>query len=283
MRSALIQQANIWQTLIVGQQNLRAFNMESVTHKLMQNLTDEIQKNLQSDFKGGLNQAQQVMKDMTKEAKEALKTVGSAATTGIEALFSSFKFILWPLAGIVLICVVLFVISLNSESLRSIFEGASGSTGLVGVVYAYFGYSKVKKQKDSEKEKIQNNQETANSKVEEQSNKGAAVTANTNHNDSNFLTRMEGAAQETGKVIMDAFERGYKQIRIELSGLNQSTAVSYPLVEFFIMSFTLKSDEEFLTEIIWSGKERGEEIKRVLSAAFGPLAVFITPAVGKSV
>ena len=34
----------------------------------------------------------------------------------------------------------------------------------------------------------------------------------------------------------------------------------------------------FLTEIIWSGKLREEEIKRVVRAAFGSLAVFITPS-----
>jgi hypothetical protein len=93
-----------------------------------------------------------------------------------------------------------------------------------------------------------------------------------------LLTRIEGTAQETGKLVLDALERGYKQARIELDGLNRSVAVAYPLVEFFGLAFTLEADTAFLTEIIWSGRVREEEINRVVRAAFGSLAVFITPS-----
>jgi hypothetical protein len=44
------------------------------------------------------------------------------------------------------------------------------------------------------------------------------------------------------------------------------------------VTFQLKSDADFLTDIIWSGTQRAEEIKQVMRAAFGPLAMLISPS-----
>jgi len=101
----------------------------------------------------------------------------------------------------------------------------------------------------------------------------ANPTANTES--SNLLSRMEGAVQNAESAALAAFQRGYEQMRIELDGLNRSIAVTYPLVEFFGKELKLDSNVDFLTDIFWNGTKREEEIKRVIWAAFGGLALIV--------
>src|SRR5262249_40259074 len=51
LRLALTEQANIWQTLISGQESLRGYNMESAAHKIMQQITDDIGAAVRNNFR----------------------------------------------------------------------------------------------------------------------------------------------------------------------------------------------------------------------------------------
>ncbi len=280
MRLALIQQANIWQTLMTGQQSLRAFNMESITHKLMQDVTEGIQNSLRTNFKGSLHQAEDAMKEMAVEVKEAITVAGAAAIHGIEEMYQTYKRFLLPIAaiiGVIVLVLVFAVVYTHGSALSLSASGGAGFTGLITMVLGYFGLNNVKGVKNSQQAVVVSGQDAAHAKIE---SKAAAVDAGTDTKAGNgdLFSRIEGAGQEAGKVVLEAMKKGYEQIKIELAGLSRSAAVAYPLIEFFTTTFTLEGDEEFLTSIIWSGKERAEEIQRVMAAAFGSLAIFITPS-----
>jgi hypothetical protein len=276
LRLALSEQANIWQILMTGQQTLRAYSMESVTHEIMKDVTNKIQQGLRQDFGAGVRQAEQLMKEMAKEVKDAIKVAGETAVNGLEELFHSCRKYVWVIGGaILLISIVLFIAVFihqgGNDVLTKVFGGV-GISGVLSAVLGYLGLGKLDKVKTEQQTAVANKHKDAERTVETQ------ATNVVNAGDASLLTRLEGAAQQTGKIVLEALERGYEQARIELDSLNRSVAVAYPLVEFFGLALTLQGDATFLTEIIWSGKAREEEIKRVLGAAFGPLAVFIAPS-----
>jgi hypothetical protein len=276
LRLSLIEQADIWQTLMTGQQSLRAYKMETVTHKLMQDLTEEIQRKLHTDFKGSITQAEQVMKEMTTEVKGAIAIAGNVAKTGIEVMYDSFKGVFWIIGGVLAVGAILFILYMLQGIRHDFFVGASGTTGLLGIVSAIVGYFNVGKIKAKQKNNIDEGGKLAQEKVEAKEKAGKEKVENEGTNDGSVLSRIQGVANDTGKAILDGVERAYKQIKIELTGLKFSAAVSYPLVEFFVMKCNIKNDEVFLTKVIWSGKDRSEEVKRIASAAFGSLAIFIS-------
>jgi hypothetical protein len=282
MRLALTEQANIWQTLMTGQQSLRAYSMESVTLKIMQDVTDEIHKSVRTDFSASVQQAGQVMKEVAQEMKSAIDVAGQTAVQGLEKLFQSCVRAFWPIFLVIIaICVGSLVLALAVPAIKDGAAAASGSAGLTAVISAilgYFGLGNLKGVKAAQQTAIQNGGDTAKTKVDRQTAAGATGVAGANAGDGNLLTRIAGAAQETGAMVLKAFERGYEQIRIELDGLNRSVAVAYPLIEFFGLTFQWQSEAVFLTNIIWSGMEREAEIKRVMRAAFGPLTLFISPS-----
>ena len=83
-----------------------------------------------------------------------------------------------------------------------------------------------------------------------------------------------------GEAIVTAFQNAYKQILLEFDNLNHYVAISYPLIDLFIMNSPqieeeIKDSYIFLTKIVWTGTEQKEEIERVARAAFGPLGALI--------
>jgi hypothetical protein len=281
MRLALTEQANIWQTLMTGQQSLRAFNMESATNKIMQDVTGEIQKSLRKDFKGSVKQAEQVMKEMAQEVQQVITDVGQTAKAGLANLLGTYKRWLWIILGGIAVLFVLgiiwFLLGGSDAKLNAMTaSGGTGITGLITALLGVLGLRSIKGKKEEHEAAIDKGQDNAKTMVETKA--AAAGTAGASNSGGSLLTRIGDAAQETGSMVLKALERGYEQIRIELSGLGRSVAVAYPLVEFFVLTFKLESDKDFLTEIIWNGAERAEEIRQVARAAFGPLALFIIPS-----
>lgn len=270
MKLALMQQADIWQTLMTGQQSLNAFNLECVTHKIMDDVTTKIQQALQANFKQGLEQAKGGIKEITDEVKDAVVFTGQTALTGLNAVFQSSKSLIWLIVGISIFMLVLIsVLYLTSTHNSSI--GVSGGIGsVISVVLGYFGLNSIKTTKESHASTVQERQNATTSKINQR-----AQTAPANSS-GNLLSKVQGATVDAANMIWTAFERGYGQIRKELASVNRSAAVSYPLIEFFTLTFTLTADEEFLTQIIWSSKERSDEVKRIIAAALGPLAILIS-------
>ncbi|HEV2800299.1 MAG TPA: hypothetical protein VGW12_07370 [Pyrinomonadaceae bacterium] len=281
LRLALAEQSNIWQTLLTGQQTLRAYNMESITHEIMRDVTAEIQRSLRTDLQGSLRRAEQAMKEVAEEVKGALDTAKDIAVGGLETLFGSFKRYLLLFGGIIFgIFVLMLVIGLTNES-----TAGTKEAGIIGTIstlltsgLGLLGIKNLKDVKSAQQTAVQAGNNEAKSKVDTQAAAAGASEAGGDAGGSSILTTVQGAAQQTGTIILQALERGYKQARIELDGLSRSVAVSYPLVEFFGVNLTLEGDVAVLTDILWGEAQRSAEIERVTRAAFGSLSVFILPS-----
>jgi len=277
MRMALTEQANVWQTLMTGKENLQAYGLESLTQQIMQDVMTDIQKSMTTDFASGVKQAEQAITELTKEAKDAIEVVSNNAAQSLEDLFKSCVKSVWPVLGIIAaVFVLIFALALAMPQNYAV-TGAAGGVGLTGIVSAtlgYLGLGNLAAKKAAQQTALTAGKDSAKSSVDDKAASSTATTKNAGAGGT-LLSRIEGAAQETGDMVMLAFERGYDQMRIELDGLSRSVAITYPLVEFCLAHFVLKSDKDLLTTIIWSGSERTEEIKQVLRAAFGPLAMLI--------
>lgn len=266
LRLALIEQTDIWQLLLTGKQDLRSYNVERVTQKIMQDITTEMQARLQKDFKGSLHQAQAAVKEITAEVSEAAKD-------GINTMYQSVKSILLP-AGIVIGVMLLVVLAATFFNLgRGGTAVGAGSAGIIGLVTTALGFFNLRKEKSTQENLIQKKQDDAQLKT------AAPPAGKTPEaegaSDNGFLSQLKGAAQQAGEFVIEAFHRAMDQIKVELTHVKYSASVSYPLIEVFAMTYDVKSDEKFITEVIFNQRNRNEEIGRVVSAAFGPLSVFI--------
>jgi hypothetical protein len=88
------------------------------------------------------------------------------------------------------------------------------------------------------------------------------------------LGAVVGQAKDT---FIAAFERGFKGIQDDLADLSSAVAITYPLVEYFVLDPTVKgiqAEYDFMVEVVWNNTDRKEEVMRVAYAAFGPLGTF---------
>jgi hypothetical protein len=93
-----------------------------------------------------------------------------------------------------------------------------------------------------------------------------------------------------GTAVADSFEKGYERVLLEFAYLNHNIAITYPLIEYFILGdFTIwvenasgdpiktgiKNGYDFLAYVFWTDQDKKEEIKQVARAAFGPIGAFV--------
>jgi hypothetical protein len=242
LRIALTEQTNVWQNLISGQESLRGYNVETAAHKIMQDITEEIGDGLRQGFREAVRQTEEMLKEAQKEA-----------TAAIGSVFESGRSVCWILLAVGILIAAAGAMG-QSIGLPGVLSGL-GSLLFGG--YKWLGLNSLKND--------------AEQKIEKTSNPVVATSG------SNVLSQMEGTVQDAEAAVLKAFQRGYEQMRIELDSLNRSIAVTYPLVEFFGKELRLDSDVDFLTDIFWDGTKREEEIKRVIWAAFGGLALIVEP------
>ena len=109
---------------------------------------------------------------------------------------------------------------------------------------------------------------------------GQSPTTSAAANTTNIGQGLSSIWGMTGEAIVTAFQNAYKQILLEFDDLNHYVAISFPLIDFFIMispqvGEEIKDSYIFLTKIVWTSDEQREEIERVARAAFGPLGALI--------
>jgi hypothetical protein len=279
MRLALTEQASVWQALMIGQQTLRSFSLENITRQIMKDITDRIQGSLHRDFKKTLTQAEHAMKEVADEVKIVVRDGAEFAVSSLEELFQGSRSFLLPALGIIAVVSIALVAVAAAQKSTAQMSSFGGAAGIVTAVMGWFHLTNADKTKDARKSAIQTQSQTATSKLDAapQTVQTAAGDPTSNVPEGGLLGRIEGAGGEAGTLVVSAFQKGYDQVRLELSSMGRSTAVAYPLVEFFVTTFTSATDEEeFLATIIWNTTDRNEEIQRIISAAFGPLAVFMT-------
>ncbi|HEY2383510.1 MAG TPA: hypothetical protein VGK48_20240 [Terriglobia bacterium] len=248
MRLALTEQTNVWQTLLTGQESLRGYNMETAAHKIMEEITTDIGNGVRNNFIAEARQAQTLVKDIRSEAAAA-----------VENAFGASRALAWALV----ICGIVVAVGGGLLLFPSISHLAAGTGGAAAIVTSVWGILNLSRLKNSSDQAINQLDQKAG---------GGTSAAN-----SGLLSGIEGVEHSAEVALMQAFQRGYEQMRIELDSLNRSVAVSYPLVEFFGRTLKLDSDIDFLKDIFWNGTKRAEEIERIIRAAFGALSLMADP------
>jgi hypothetical protein len=233
LRQALITQAGIWQTLMLGQQTMRSFTAESVTKKILNNFMSEFETYVKQELDKPIQkEVQKLGTPLIVFGVLALVIVGG----GIALLWATGE--IQSLAAVI----ALFVGSLLTL--------VSGALTRAGSLLAPPG--------------------------------NQSATSSTPSNSADLEQRLGSLFGQAGEAIVTVFQDAYKQILIEFDYLNHNVAISYPLLEFFVtnspdISQDVKDGYYFLTNIVWTSKERQAELERVVRAAFGPLGALIGP------
>jgi hypothetical protein len=247
MRLALTRQANIWESLMIGQQDLSAFDVESVATRLVQSVWSDIQDDLGHQF------------------SEVVTETRAAADRQLELFYRKSLFYLIPLAIFILLIAgatasLVFFSQSSPESKMTGIASFLSATGVGSAVVGAIGWIKsfyAQKQMAAPTE--------TRSQVSQPPAAGMSA----------LFSRVERTADEAVGEIEDAFKRGFQQLEVQMASLSHGVAVSYPLVECLVTTQTLKSDVEFLEHVVWSGTDRIADLKSVISAALGPMWVFL--------
>ncbi len=276
LRKALVEQSQIWQSLILCQQNLNSFSIEKITQRLL------------SDF----------MQQFEQATEEAIQRSEQAVWQNI----SHMRGLRWLLigSGVLLIFFVVAVVFFLAFQQQQIQTALSILILILGGIVGFFG--SVMNRVSSWLLPIFSpaTPTTANAPA------GAASPAG------DLTQHFTNLFDVAGSTIVDAFQAGYKQILAEFDDLNYAICVADPLVEFLIQqrflllteqlraeeadgagqSANTKSAEaekpetnfvqtelrgsyECLTKIFWTQVEREQEMQNVVRAAFGPLGAFV--------
>jgi hypothetical protein len=287
---ALIEQGDLWESLLTYQQQLRNLTGDNVTQKIINDFMDDFEAVTSTE--------------LVRDSRLTLRRLGS--TLAVAALI-----VVMVVLGLIVILKLLpdsFLASDMKNLLVVILAAGAGGSGFA----------------------IKGNV----------SNAAATNTANTPTPAEARPAARNGIFGSAETAVFAAFDRGYRQIRIEFSYLNNYVAAASPLVEFFIWNFTdqaahvisnaleqsagrnipttkqpggadivtttstttttkatpkqrrwslrkpknanldlpsltIRSSYDFLTQIIWTAEERDTEIKHVARAAFGPIGGFV--------
>lgn len=277
LRVALVEQANIWQSLVIGQQTLRGFTVETVTRKIFQDVTAQIETQMRSNLLGSVRQAPRVLVEVSNDAVNAVASAGHAAVNAVEHVFATSK--LWLIAAACAFGLLFFAAALFATSDDRILDGI----GTIGSIFAgFFGVRNLQKTKDNQRQQIDAAQTQAKQSVGKQTTTLADRIGTAGQG---FFSRAENTAQSVAAEMLEALERGYRQVRIELAGLSRVVSVSYPLLELFVWKVpraeAFPDDDNdhgvtaFIKHVLWTSTDRNEEIQRITVAALGPLSMFL--------
>jgi hypothetical protein len=260
LRLALVQQAEIWQPLLLRQQSLLDFTTQYVTQRIWNDFMSAFEKAIQTSLQ--------------KEFRRHLVAIIAG--------------------GVIVLSVIGFIVFLLVRSPNQLQSLVSASIFVVGSVVGFFG--------------------TFISRLSSFFSP-TPVGATDAPERASSISALPGLA---GAALVEAFQNGYRQILIEFDYLNHNVAITYPLVEYFILHsnqlavdravtptnpnasqrnfffFTRKTPNQsladkimleakdlikdaydFLTHIAWTNQDRGDEIGRIARAAFGPIGAFI--------
>ncbi|WP_250486266.1 hypothetical protein [Caballeronia sp. GaOx3] len=247
MRLALTRQANIWESLMIGQQDLTAFDVESVATRLVQSVWSSIQTDLRGQFS-------QAVSEMTTSADAELKLFYRKSRVYLIPLFIFVVLV----AGATALLVIFSQPDPNSKlsGLASVLSATgvgSAVVGAIGWIKSFY----------AEKQAV------APSGTRSQNSPSSIVGHPA------FFSRVQGAADDVLDEIQDALKRGMQQLETQMKNLSHGVAVTYPLIECLVTIQSLKSDVEFLEKVVWTGTDRVADMKTVIAAALGPMWIFL--------
>lgn len=271
LHNALIEQSNVWQGLMTGQQKLQAYTVESIMHQLLRNVSQQFQDE-------AVSRIQQASKAELKRFRKELFWIASVVAgvlvvvVGIGILWISVAhprlssldpngiwsmFALGPiLAGL------LGIRAARTPAAASGSTGQGAAAGAAAVATAA--------QKDAS------------------SASGATPAASSAAAPGGLLHELGSWAGKAGSLLYSMWQAAYEQVRREFAFLNHVVGVAYPLVECFVLSSEgsgggdrtvqvadIKTDYEFVTQVIWSSDDRKQELEDIVATALQPLRLAI--------
>jgi hypothetical protein len=247
MRLALTRQANIWESLMIGQQGLGAFDVESVATRLVQSVWSNIQADLRDQFS-------QAVSEMTTAADKELKTF----------YLKSLPYLIPLVIFVVLIAgataYLVFSAQSNPNAKLTGIASVLSATGVGSAVVGAIGWIK---SFYAQKQVVASDGPRSQ---ESPSSTGGTPA---------LFSRVQHAADDVLNEIQDALKRGLQQLETQMASLSHGVAVTYPLIECLVTIESLKSDVEFLERVVWTGTDRIADMKSVISAALGPMWVLL--------
>jgi len=285
LRQALITQTGIWQALVLGQQQLRAYNAEGVAQRIMQDLAVKFQQ--LAARRGLFGAAEQVTETLVEQTKIAAGQVSAVASTaqaaiaaqiqqGLRTLVRS----LWPVLVVLLVItavgvVVLFQRAMTGQVGNLLVDLATpllGAASAIGLLFARDRIATTPPQVVPPVAQVAGASAARDSAVPV----GAVAPE-----DRSLGGQLRALAGQVGGEVVEAFSRGFEQVQKDLAALGYSVGVSYPLVEYFVLHEDwegFKAEIDFLDKVVWVKTARHADIMRVASAAFGPIGVFALAA-----
>ena len=303
LRVALIQQADLWQSLITCQQTLNEITKETITQEILSNFIGNVRQNIETD------------------AKKELSAL------------SPMIFILGGFIAIFLFLIVLFVVLSQDKTLASNPLIGGGLSGILSIL-SFFGLGSLVKNWNifsnpattsttstttttstshpsntpsatgTPPASGTTSTTTTSSTVGNSSAAGAASSTNNQPSSQNtppdVLTRFEDIVRANASTILNIYQKVNAIVEDELQELDSRASVASPLIEFFILNsskddqtkdgkaqqqtnqrtqaydFSINSSYEFLTNVIWTHEEREKEINRLLHAVLDPIGANIS-------
>jgi hypothetical protein len=279
LRRALIKQGNIWLTLISGQQSLSAFTVETVTRKIMSDVSKRLSELARTDLpktlEGVRATTRAIVSQVADQTKDAIDEVRHTAVRQWDAINKALGPAVWVIVAVIAILGVGAVVALAMGATQ-VSAPALGSMLAAGVT-AISGWFGLQSAKDNAKAQIDKTSAEQKSKVESATEHTQSQLMDSVRSlGAGLLTRVEGAAHEAASEVLAAFERAYGQVREELKDLGHSVAISYPLLEYYGAN-ARGGDDKFVTQVLWPEEDRQQQVERIARAALGPLAMLIAP------
>ena len=276
LRIALIEQADVWQSLTTGQQTLQSIMTEEVTQGILSKFMQDCEKAFMSDMTN----------DVRKEVEEVKKNT--------EQLLWRNRILLMTLLAIAIILLILFA---AAEFIAIQSNGQPGNSWLGNAIVTLASFLGVgfvvhratQTTPTTPQTSPLSSTERISGQPAPQTNAGSDAGAN----NSSMLDRVHGFFVASGTEISDLFSACSREIQKQYDKLNRNASVSYPLIEVFVMNsqpktakkkenmtplrydFGVNDSYSFLTSVIWTNEDREEEIQSIVRATFGPLGELI--------
>jgi hypothetical protein len=278
LREALIEQSGIWFNLMTGQQDLRGYTIEGLSHGVMDEAIADFRDLAQRDLPAAFQQASQQINDIARDVTDSVLTISASATKvakdGINRIFDSVNPVLWVIIGIsaIIIVGVIGYVLITGQTEALLGTVASLGTAVAGFFGIQRGTNAKKENENNVESEIEKNKVAGTQAIDDKKRQLQSAMDSARSGLAGTASAVLGQA---GSFLFDAYEKGLLRIQIELQSLNHSVAVAHPLVEFFVRHSVVESDFDFLTKVIWSKSSREMQLRNVVTAAFGPIGILL--------
>ena len=242
---ALVEQSTVWQSLIIGQQTMDAYDVETVMHALLQTVIarfqDQVRKGVWREIRG----------DTVRKIVPVLGIVIALSIPGL----------LWLLIA--------------HPSLQQASLNANGLWAVLAVGPAIAGLLGARSLVPSRGGPQTTNVAAAATETTAPASGGGTASAG----------YLQGMMSTIDSTLVAMLQAASTQLRLDLAALNHQVGVTYPLLDCFIESRFINSvrgDYQFMTQVIWDDTARQEEMEGIVRAALGPLGLLISTRIGEN-